>query len=98
MQKVKISELLQRIKNGETREQLRDALGMNAEDFKAFKDHPAIKGIKRGMGRTIEFEDDIEVDLGDNPGAKGVHLTADKVIQVHENIAGSTANDYSVIR
>ena len=93
MVKIKISELLQRLKNGETREELREALQMNSEDYKAFISHPKIKGVKTGIGRTIEFEDDVEVDLGDNPGGKNVWLNkhVDDVHTVNE-----THHDMSV--
>ena len=89
MKTVSIDELAQRIRNGETREALKEEYNMNAVDFSAFKNHPKIKGLKTGVAPTINFvEGPVEVDYKDHPGA--AHVT-DAVTAASENTEAEAA-------
>ena len=72
MKTVSIDDLVRRIKEGTTREQLKEELNMNSVDFSAFKEHPKIKGLRSGISPSISFVDgpvivEGEASHGTNP-------------------------------
>lgn len=83
MKTININELVKQIRDGKTRDEIKEEYNLNPSDFRAFKQHPKIKGLKVGIAPSILFTDEpVEVDYKDHPGAGYTPIHSDSDIDL----------------